>query len=188
MNRSYLPHCAAMLHSLLKIEPGPVVVHAFFEPEVPQELVASLAGMVEGLGGEISVERVDPGLTRELAGYAPPASWLRIFLAELFPELDRILYLDCDLIVTAPLTPLWSVDLEGACLGAVTTVFPSPAWGDAHCAGLGLASPDLHFNSGVLLMNLRELRAGGYAKRLVAFELACERSADPARVGRGYGR
>ena len=51
-------------------------------------------------------------------------------------------------------------------------MFPSQDWGAQHCSALGLPSPRLYFNSGVLLMDLARLREGGYVSEIVEFASA----------------
>jgi UDP-glucose/galactose:(glucosyl)LPS alpha-1,2-glucosyl/galactosyltransferase len=84
--------------------------------------------------------------------------WYRVLLPELVPEADRLLYLDVDTIVTDSLTPLWRLDTGGALVGAVTNVLLDK---HRHRPGaLGLEA-EAYFNSGVLLMNLDEMRRAG---------------------------
>ncbi|KAK2448170.1 putative galacturonosyltransferase [Trifolium repens] len=46
---------------------------------------------------------------------------LRFYLPEVFPKLNKVLFLDDDLVVQKDLTGLWSVDLKGNVNGAVET-------------------------------------------------------------------
>ena len=46
---------------------------------------------------------------------------LRFYLPEVYPKLDKILFLDDDIVVQKDLSPLWSVDLQGMVNGAVET-------------------------------------------------------------------
>ncbi|MBA0675712.1 hypothetical protein Goari_017237 [Gossypium aridum] len=46
---------------------------------------------------------------------------LRFYLPEVHPKLDKILFLDDDIVVQKDLTPLWDVDLKGMVNGAVET-------------------------------------------------------------------
>ena len=69
------------------------------------------------LGGEISFIAVE----REVASRLPtthdlPTShWYRVFLPELLPDIDRILYLDADTVALESLAPLWETELGGNC-------------------------------------------------------------------------
>ena len=46
---------------------------------------------------------------------------LRFYLPQMYPKLDKILFLDDDIVVQQDLTKLWSIDLNGNVNGAVET-------------------------------------------------------------------
>lgn len=85
-----------------------------------------------------------------------PIVWLRFFLPELLPDVDRVIYLDSDTMVCAALRPLWETDLGELPLGAVANVVEPGA--RPHVADLGVAYPGGFFNSGVLLLDLERMR------------------------------
>ncbi|XP_064982783.1 polygalacturonate 4-alpha-galacturonosyltransferase-like [Musa acuminata AAA Group] len=53
--------------------------------------------------------------------YLSMLNHLRFYLPEVYPKLDKILFLDDDIVVQKDLTALWSVDLKGNVNGAVET-------------------------------------------------------------------
>ncbi|CAM8904452.1 unnamed protein product [Rhodiola kirilowii] len=53
--------------------------------------------------------------------YLSMLNHLRFYLPEVYPMLDKILFLDDDIVVQKDLTPLWSVDMKGMVNGAVET-------------------------------------------------------------------
>uniref|UniRef100_A0A5B7BPM4 Hexosyltransferase n=1 Tax=Davidia involucrata TaxID=16924 RepID=A0A5B7BPM4_DAVIN len=53
--------------------------------------------------------------------YLSMLNHLRFYLPEVYPKLDKILFLDDDIVVQKDLTALWSVDLQGMVNGAVET-------------------------------------------------------------------
>ncbi|KAH8971409.1 hypothetical protein BDL97_02G140100 [Sphagnum fallax] len=53
---------------------------------------------------------------------------LRIYLPELFPELEKVVFLDDDVVVQKDLSPLWDMDLHGKVNGAVETCHGDDAW------------------------------------------------------------
>ncbi|CAL9127839.1 unnamed protein product [Musa acuminata var. zebrina] len=53
--------------------------------------------------------------------YLSMLNHLRFYLPEVYPKLDKILFLDDDIVVQKDLTALWSVDLNGNVNGAVET-------------------------------------------------------------------
>ncbi len=80
--------------------------------------------------------------------------YYRLALPELLPEVDKIIYLDCDLVVLDDLNKLWEIELGEAPLAAITTKVS-----DKYLAMLNLPPKARYFNSGVLIMNLRKLRS-----------------------------
>lgn len=53
--------------------------------------------------------------------YISMLNHLRFYLPRMFPKLEKILFLDDDVVVQKDLAPLWSVDLKGKVNGAVET-------------------------------------------------------------------
>ncbi len=83
----------------------------------------------------------------------------RLFLPELLPEVDRVLYLDCDLLIDADVSPLAAFPLKGAMVAAAVDE-------EMRAATAGKdTGPD--FNSGVMVMDLKAMRAEGLTRRAV---------------------
>ncbi|WRX20365.1 Glycosyl transferase [Theobroma cacao] len=53
---------------------------------------------------------------------------LRIYLPELFPNLDKVVFLDDDVVIQRDLSPLWEIDLRGKVNGAVETCKGEDEW------------------------------------------------------------
>ncbi|KAL5715468.1 polygalacturonate 4-alpha-galacturonosyltransferase [Ranunculus cassubicifolius] len=53
--------------------------------------------------------------------YLSMLNHLRFYLPEVYPKLDKILFLDDDIVVQKDLTPLWDIDMQGMVNGAVET-------------------------------------------------------------------
>ena len=164
---AYVPHTAAMLHSLLTVDPGSDIhVHYLVGPRFPPEAAKRLRALVQGLGGRVSFFEVPDAWVQGLGpqGHITIPMWYRIFLPDLLPEVDRVLYLDADTIVMDSLEPLWQLQIGDHHLAAVTNVFqPDHA---RERDQLGLVGPHPYFNSGVLLLNLDRMRQDGCSQRL----------------------
>jgi lipopolysaccharide biosynthesis glycosyltransferase len=81
-------------------------------------------------------------------------TYTRLWVGEFFPaEVERVLYLDADIVVVGSITPLWSIDLGGALLGTVD--IPGSQRGVMR---LGMRAEDGYFNAGVLLIDLKQWR------------------------------
>lgn len=114
--------------------------------------------MVAGAGASLSFHCLDEervvGLPRW--EYISVEMWFRVFLGELLPDLDRILYVDADTIVMDSLAPLAELELGDAYVAAVRNLF-MPEHADRP-ARLGIPPGQVYFNSGVLLLNLDAIR------------------------------
>ncbi len=88
----------------------------------------------------------------------PKQIYYRLVSALILPkELDRILYLDADLIVINPLKELYETDFEGNWFGACTHT--NPIFNVFNQVRLGVIEPGTpYINTGVVLMNLPLLR------------------------------
>ena len=81
-------------------------------------------------------------------------NWTRLWVEEFFAgDIDRVLYLDSDIVVLGSIAPLWRVDLGGALFGAVD--IPGSQQG---VDKLAMRAEDGYFNSGVLLIDLEQWR------------------------------
>ena len=165
----YDVHSAVLLHSAAANVPGAVLhAHYLHGPSFPPASISAIRQMLEGLGAHAHFHELPDARVAALPSVSQftPAMWYRIFLPELV-EADRILYLDADAVVSDSLIPLWEVDLEGCLLGAVRNVFQANHLHRPE--SLGLAGPDVYFNSGVLLMDLSRMREEMTTKALFDF-------------------
>lgn len=100
----------------------------------------------------------------------PFESFSRFLLPELLADLDRILYLDVDILVHGNLMELFQTDLEEYELGAIVEadIFKYYQW---YLDSLGFSPNDAYFSSGVLLMDLDKMRQNGTTNQLIAMAL-----------------
>jgi lipopolysaccharide biosynthesis glycosyltransferase len=156
---AYAPHSAAMLHSVLAHRgEADVHIHYLHGPQFPARSARRVRDMVDGGGGAISFHEI---ADERIAGlpemvFVTSAMWYRIFLPELLPEVDRVLYLDVDTIAVDSLEPLWEIDLAESHVAAVTNVFYMRSHAQ-RSVELGIEPAD-YFNSGVVMMNLDRMR------------------------------
>lgn len=80
----------------------------------------------------------------------------RLLIPELFPYYDKVLYLDCDIIVEGDISQLYYYDIGNCILGAAHCYVDEQR--EAYCREhLNLPYTEA-FNSGVLLINLKRFR------------------------------
>lgn len=94
----------------------------------------------------------------------------RYLIPELKPELNKALYIDSDMIITADIGKLFDCDLHGKPLAAVPYRDERPDLAhmrpaDEHIE-LGLSKEHLYFNSGLLIFDCQQFRAKNWVDKL----------------------
>lgn len=159
-NDGYVPHLAASICSLCENNKQAENLHFhFLSMGVKPDNLAQLRQMIEQYARKFTVYEIGDVQNQfsyhlDTGGYDPSILG-RLFMDRFLPkEIDKVLYLDCDTIIVDSLEDLWSTDLTGYVIGAVS----EPTIAKSHKALINFAPEDLYFNSGVLLINLKAWR------------------------------
>ena len=95
---------------------------------------------------------------------ATPTSISKFFVPDILKDLDKVIYLDGDIIVNKDLAELFSIELEDNYVAAVKDLC-----GIDHS---NYKKEDFrYFNSGVMLMNLKEMRKNDLSKKMLEYRL-----------------
>ena len=95
-------------------------------------------------------------------------TYYRLFIASLFPHYDKVLYLDCDLVVTGDISKLYNTELGDCILGAAPEQFVQNTKEFREYARVALGvDPDGYVNAGVLLMNLKAFRENRIEEKFI---------------------
>lgn len=106
-----------------------------------------------------------------MANHLSRAAYSRLLFSDLLPDsVQRIIYLDCDIVCQQDLAELWSFGEGLEILAAVRDPWLDP--NPELKASLGLEPQHVYFNSGVLLINVAAWRARNTEDRLRTFVLA----------------
>lgn len=159
LDAGYLYQLTVMLTSLLASHPKQVftvyVLHASLTPLQLQAL-----GRIQPARCRIVSVQVPQNLFADAptSRRYPAEMYYRIFAALLLPpQLERILYLDPDLVVINPVDALYQTDFEGTLFAAASHVM-SPKLNKINELRLSMPPRRPYINSGVMLMNLSQLR------------------------------
>ena len=87
------------------------------------------------------------------------AAWYRLFIQSIFPEYDKVVYLDCDIIVLGDVSELYNVDIGDNLLAAANCniISTHEVFGEYAEKFVGVPR-NKYLQSGVLVMNLKEFR------------------------------
>lgn len=93
------------------------------------------------------------------------SQYARLFVSSSLPdELERVLYLDCDIIINKSISEIWQLDLKDKTIGALMDAFSKH-----YRVNIELNSNDIMFNSGVMLIDLNKWKEQNVEKRLLEF-------------------
>lgn len=93
------------------------------------------------------------------------SQYARLFVSSLLPqELERVLYLDCDIIINKSIKNLWTIDMHGKTIAALMDAFSK-----YYRSNIELQPNDIMFNSGVMLIDLNRWKEQKVEKHLMEF-------------------
>ncbi|MBR5598265.1 MAG: hypothetical protein IKW30_12815 [Lachnospiraceae bacterium] len=165
LDRNYVRYTYVMLMSLFENQGKDVQMHIYLlQSELIEKEKHCLENLIQSYGGYVHWLQIEPSyFPKECTEYAnwPVESFYRLVLPEILPEeIERILYLDVDIVVNHSLKELYHTEFNGNALCACPEPF----------SGIGVfqyrdemfkehvREGFTYFNSGVLLMNLKLLR------------------------------
>lgn len=187
INEAYAPYLATSLNSLKQHSSRD---YNYQVTIIYQDLLESTRQRLQEFSKEnitINFKKLENDLQNELsndqnrlrADYVTFTIYYRLFIADLFPEYDKGIYLDSDTVINCDIAKLYNQDLGDNLIGAVPDSFVTHEKLGRQYASEALdVDKNFYINSGVLLMNLKELRAQDFSQKFTRllnkyhFELA----------------
>jgi lipopolysaccharide biosynthesis glycosyltransferase len=159
-DENYAIYAGVAMASILYHAFDPVRFHFYFlqgDRPLSDASRAKLDRVVKKYGAAMSFLEVDVSLiagfahlgTKRIMKRISAAAYYRLLIPDLLKDLERCIYLDCDLIALGDLAELWDTINPNTSVAAVC---------DCYIHGTGSKKFEViecYFNSGVLLMNLR---------------------------------
>lgn len=101
--------------------------------------------------------------------YYSKSTYYRLFIPTLYPDIEKALYLDCDIVLLEDVAKLYSFDLGDNYVGAVhdQSVEQIQEFQDYVVNRIGVSNQSEYFNAGVLLMNLEKLREINFQEKFI---------------------
>ncbi|GCF95644.1 universal stress protein A [Enterococcus florum] len=171
-NDAFSPHVSALFVSVLENAKNPKVTFDFYV--IDDEIsIASKRLMRETIkaysNASLYFLTIDKKYFEDVveSDRIPQTAYYRIAIPELFRNkgLERILYLDCDMIALTDISDLWNVDLTGYTLAAV-----EDAGFHHRLEKMGIETKsNLYFNSGFMLINMEKWLEENITNRVLQF-------------------
>lgn len=158
LDENYIPHLNVMLTSLIHSNPDAFLSVYLLHTAIDEQALDSTVDALGEHGTLIPVQIREIGLegAPTTARY-PKEIYYRIFAARYLPaSVDRVLYLDPDLIVNGSLGELYALPMDGYYFAAAS--HNGPVMRKINELRLGMEEKAPYINSGVMLMNLELLR------------------------------
>lgn len=159
LNSGYLHQLCVMLTSVLQSNSDASVNLYVLHSSLTEDDLARIRAVL-GADGTLFPIRIDDAAFADAptTGRYPREMYYRIFAAQYLPqELERVLYLDPDVIVKGSLADLCRTPLDGALFAAASHV--GNVMTRINSVRLAAKQEDCpYINSGVMLMNLKRLR------------------------------
>ena len=101
--------------------------------------------------------------------YYTKTTYFRLFIPDLYPQYDKVLYLDSDITILSDVADLYNIELEDNLVAAVPdgAVQSIDAFKEYVEKVVGVADYRNYFNAGILLMNLDELRKFNFQEKFM---------------------
>ncbi len=167
IDNNYAPYLAAALSSLSKNSSNEreykiTVIHESLSSEnmkkikklQKENIEIEFAEMKKGLA--MVVDKLG---NRLRCDYFTLTIYFRLFIANMFPELDKAVYIDSDVVLLSDIAELYDIDIGENIIGAVRDTSVSEVSELVHYMeeAVGVRGEE-YINSGVLLMNLKKMR------------------------------
>lgn len=109
---------------------------------------------------DISSKQAEINNKMHTRDYYSKATYYRIYIPELFPNFDKALYLDCDIIVKGDISKLYNINLGDNYIGAIPdgSIPCVKEFQDYVINCVGVDKYQEYINAGVLILNIKKLR------------------------------
>lgn len=162
----YAMPCAACIASIFENNKDEQVEVDILTNGFCEETVVKFNRLASSYSQRIGVITVDDSkfVSLKVSFLFPKSIYYRFLIPSLFPQCDKALYLDCDIIVNGQLTSLWNTSLEGQACACVEDQTSDDI---RHSHRTGVAGS--YFNSGMMLINLKYWREHNIAEKCIEF-------------------
>ncbi len=168
---NYAQHCCAMLCSLFENN-GDLLFHVHILTHgLSDNNKDQINKLCSRYNCQLSVYEVDEakldGVQFRKNRPLTKAAYYRILLPEVLgDDIDRILYLDCDMIVIGDVKELYDLELDEYALAATLDCMP---YNSVHRQQLQMEADERSFCSGIMMINLKYWRENNAMGKLLEF-------------------
>ncbi|MDR2776509.1 MAG: glycosyltransferase family 8 protein [Puniceicoccales bacterium] len=163
------------MYSIAKNTKSNLAVH-IVDCGIPEESKGLIRKFISEFKNISSTEFKIPKRIEALENYTIPAHFstaifYRLAIPKVFPELNRVIYLDCDTIAVGDISELWNEDLNGRPFGAVEEdgnfFNEKTKW--RRMKEINFHEDKHYYNSGILLIDTKQFEKSQIFERVIEF-------------------
>lgn len=170
-DNNYTQYCGIMLTSLFENNKEQLFNIIVLCNNLSKENKESLYALAKKYNQQLVIQNIDDNLIKEWpireGDHISIAAYYRLLTPIILPDdIDKILYLDCDIIVNGNIKELYNCNIRNVALGAV---LDEDYKNEVKYSRLEYSKEKPYINSGVLLINLEYWRKNNVTNRLLSY-------------------
>lgn len=172
IDSNYVKYCAVTLVSIFENNRQQKVSVHIIANDLSETDCKTLTDIVLNYGNSVFFYKPDMNLLKgftikRFSNRISLATYYRCLLSDMLPtDIDKVLYLDCDIVVLGDITPFWETPLDNLGVAAVEDIGCNEA---TRYDILKYPQKYSYFNAGVLLINLKYWRDHNMAQTCVDY-------------------
>lgn len=170
---NFAQHCGVMICSVCHNHKENNLCFHIIENNLNEDSRSKIRKIINAFHQEVIYHSIDPAYFSDFKlghnNYSSPSVYYRLFVTKLITDtsIDKILYLDCDIVVLKDIVSLFKIDMSDYTIAAVRDI-DHPIYED-QAFQISFSYSDKYFNSGVLLINLSNWRKNNIEEQLKEF-------------------
>ncbi|DAB29785.1 MAG TPA: hypothetical protein CFH84_07490 [Sulfurimonas sp. UBA12504] len=165
-DNNYMQHLAVTLISLLENNKSEMFKIFIFSSDITDANKEKIEQMVASYLCEIQYISFDTKIFEHInAGRYSIATYYRLLMPK-YLDVDKLLYLDVDMVVHGSIQELYDTDIDNEYIAAVEDAWKNQIYRDL----LGMSKNAKYFNAGVMVVNLKKWRDENLFDKFIEYE------------------
>jgi lipopolysaccharide biosynthesis glycosyltransferase len=170
IDENYVQHCAVTITSLCNNTPNAKINISIVHNGISKKNISKLNKYLKSFVNinQVNWLEINPELLKDapLTHHVSLATYYRILLPDILDKnLNKVLFLDSDLIIRENITPLWQTEISQFSHAGVIEYGTD----HQHKKSIGISEDSLYFNAGVMLINLDYWRDYNISQKAVQY-------------------
>ncbi len=167
---SYSQHAGVVMSSMFENTQSEITVHVLHDDTLTEENRKNFIRTAEKYGQHVDLvdvtehEKKISGELVKVSGEWTVGTLYRMFIPDVLPYVEKVIYLDCDILVNLDIQELWDINIDGMSMAGVIDYarYTTPPFSvrAVHFKIIG-CDVEKYINAGVVVMNLQKVRERG---------------------------